>query len=256
MRLDDSTHDELSVAQKYFEVYTSRSIVPKDSLIIPRYSALPYYKELETDAINLGSKLINSYQQFNFIANFEYYDILKAYTFKTYFNPAELPEGQYVVKGLTNSRKHQWNSMCFAKDRKTAIDIGCELKYDSLIGQQSIIYREYHKLKTFEYLVNGLPVTNEWRFFCYKRTILSYGYYWSNALNPKLAELDMNAFGLVDRIASIIGTHSFNNFYTIDIAQLENGSWLMVELNSGEMAGLSMVNVEQLYSTLERQVSR
>lgn len=50
-----------------------------------------------------------------------------------------------------------------------------------MIGQQEILYREYIPLETFDVAIGGCPITNEWRFFCYKDKILSWGYYWSIA---------------------------------------------------------------------------
>jgi len=253
-RSDSDTKEELSVAQRYFNVHDTRDSIPSDSLIIPRYSALPYYKELEKDVIILKSQLINSYRQFQWIANFEYYELLQNYTFKTYFRPQDLPDNkQFVVKGKTNSRKHQWNTQCFAESKKKAIDIYCDLKNDSLIGTQDIIFREYVPLKTFEILLNGLPCTNEFRFFFYKDIQLCNGYYWSSAEYPEKAQLDDKAIELVEEVASIV--KEFNNFFVIDIAQKEDGDWIMVELNSGEMSGLSLCNPHTLYINLKRSIA-
>ena len=53
------TEEEFAIASKYFLTVPTRTMIPKDSLVIPRYSALPFYKELQYDTINLGSVLIN-----------------------------------------------------------------------------------------------------------------------------------------------------------------------------------------------------
>lgn len=246
--------EELKIAEKYFPVSLSRSKIPSNSLVIPRYSALPYYKELEEDTTNLGSQLINSHKQFNWIADFQYYDTsVCSYTFKTYFRPIDLPNDKsFVVKGKTNSRKHQWNTHCFAKDKETAIKISCELYNDGLIGNQGIIFREYEELKTFEYLINGLPVTNEFRFFFYKDTELAHGYYWSNAEHPEYGKLDDDALNVINKVKNIV--KYYNNFYVVDIAQLKEGRWKVVELNAGEMSGLSMCDPDELYGNLKKAI--
>jgi len=245
------TDGEFDVLWKYFkpQLITQRTEVEKGDLIIPRYSALPYYQELEKDVINLGGKLINTTSQFNYICNFYYYDDLKDLTFKTYFHPQELPNDKsFVVKGKTNSKKLDWNRSCFAIDRKRAIELFCELSNDSLIGSQGIIFREFEKLKTFEILINGLPVTNEHRFFIFNKNIASFGYYWANAANPELGYLEKEAFDLVNKVISIVGDK--NNFYTVDIAQKDDESWIVVELNSGEMSGLSTNSPYSLYDQI------
>lgn len=48
-RQDRETYDEIQIARKYFEVYERRNLIPDNSLVIGRYSVLPYYKELEED---------------------------------------------------------------------------------------------------------------------------------------------------------------------------------------------------------------
>jgi len=248
-RQDNDNIEEYDIAINYFDVYTQRTVIPKDSLVIPRYSALPFFRELQYDIMNVDSKLINSGKQFDYIANFEYYEDIKDYTFQTYFDMESLPEQAYVVKGKTNSRKHKWNTMCYAEDRKTAIEIACELKTDSLIGTQDIIFRKYEPLKTFEILLNELPVTNEWRTFFYKDTLLCSGYYWSNAECPEKGSFDLKGIRIAKEVAKIISKR--NNFFTIDMAEKEDGGWIVVEVNSGEMSGLSMNNPIELYNNLK-----
>ena len=248
-RHDYYTEEEMVICQSHIETVSLRAEIPKNSLVIPRYSALPYYNELEKDVSLLGSKLINSYEQFNYIANFDYYEDIKHLTFKSYFHLNELPEGKsFVVKGKTNSRKHEWDSMMFAKDKATAWEIGFKLQNDGLIGRQEIIYREYEPLVTYEILLNGLPATNEFRFFFVYDTLLSYGYYWSNAKDINKTPTN-KAFWIVREAANIISKH--NNFFTIDVAQKVNGDWVIVEVNSGEMSGLSLINPVQLYENLK-----
>lgn len=139
-RPDKDTEQEMSIACKYFDVYTNRASIPKDRLVIPRYSALPYYTELEKDLTTLGSKLVNTTEQFNYIANFKYYEDIKDYTFKTYFDSMDLPDRtRFVIKGKTNSKKHEWNTKMFANNRFIAREIGWELQKDGLIGYQDII---------------------------------------------------------------------------------------------------------------------
>jgi hypothetical protein len=124
--------EEEQIARKYFQVVNYRSEIPPNSLIIPRYSALPFYHELEKDVTNLGSKLINSHNQHQLIANFDYYEVLEKYTFKTYFSLQDiikLPDTPLVVKGKTNSLKHSWNRRMFAKNKEEAKEIYFEFNY-------------------------------------------------------------------------------------------------------------------------------
>jgi hypothetical protein len=111
-RSDRENFKEEDSIKKYFEYYKTRSKIPQNYLVIPRYSCLPYYKELEEDVKILGSKLINTYTEFNYIANFKnYYDDIKEYTFETWYNQHELPDNTaFVTKGTTNGKKSHWDT--------------------------------------------------------------------------------------------------------------------------------------------------
>lgn len=245
-RKDIDSEEEFEIAKNYFNVVESRMEI-KDSLVIPRYSALPFYKELENDLEYYNSKLINSYKQHKYIADFEYYNNIEDLTPKTYFKLDEVPDGgPYVVKGKTNSRKFDWNTMMFAKDRRRAIEIACDLRKDSMIQQQDVIVREYVPLKKLDEGVNGLPFSNEWRFFCLGNNILSLGFYWT--ISETIGEMDNIGFGLVEEVIKRVKDKV--NFFVVDIAEKENGGWIVVELNDGSMSGLSNNDPNLLYNNL------
>jgi len=248
------TDAELETAKNYFDVVNFRSEIPAGSLVIPRYSSLPFHDELERDVTNLGSKLVNSYEQHRWIANFEYYSFLCEFTAQTWFD-WELPDcdydGPFVVKGRTNSRKHDWNRKMFAKNKREAIQVGCELMQDSLIGQQGIVYRKYIPLRTYEIGLNGLPFTNEWRFFYLGNKCLSYGYYWSIAEKTDW-EVPQAAIDFANSIADRV-QHAVN-FFVLDVAETEAGEWILIEVNDGTMSGLSLNDPNVLYKNLRDEI--
>lgn len=254
---------EYEICRQYFDTieyrselsYIHKSTGNNYELIIPRYSALPYYQELERDVNNLGGMLINSYEQHKWIANFEWYETLKNFTPKTWTDdtffsaPNDL---KYVVKGRTNSKKHQWNSLMFAENKRRALEIASNLMADGLIGEQGIIYREYIPLETYEIGINGLPFTNEWRFFFYKEELLTYGYYWSITTNP-LKIIEQRGIDFAERMAHIIS--NYTNFFVIDIGKSIDNRWYIIELNCGTMSGLSECDPHKLYRNLKARIN-
>lgn len=253
-RSDHTTLDEVEVARKYGSVVDNRCSC-ENSLVIGRYSVLPFYKELEDDLKRHGSKLINSYEQHKWIADFHYYEYIQQYTPKTWRvnDFYQAPEGKYVVKGLTNSRKFQWNTHMFADSKKRALEICSQLTNDDLlIAQQGIMFREYIPLLTYERGINDLPFTNEWRFFFYEDQILSFGYYWSIAESQgKISDL---AIKFAQKIAGIASKHA--KFFVVDIAQTQEGHWIVIEMNDGQMSGLSENNPHALYSNLFKALTK
>jgi len=251
---------EIDVCRKYFTTIEYRSELAKyiaenelyqTVLVIPRYSALPYYQELETDVNNLGGTLINSYKQHKWIANFEWYEPLKEYTPQSWtddnFFSAPIDK-EYVVKGRTNSKKHQWNKLMHAENKRRALEISGELIQDGLLGEQGIIYREYVPLKTYEIGINGLPFTDEWRFFFYKDILLSVNYYWCiSDYIPKSVPKDIINFA---QDLSVI-VKEYVNFFVLDCAITKDNKPILIEINDASQSGLSEYKADELYGNLK-----
>lgn len=244
------------ICSKYFDTVNYRSEIDQCCTVVGRYSVLPYYKELERDIY--PGKLINSYKEHKWIADFEYYKVLKDVTPETWddtnFYSCKYP-GPFVVKGLTNSKKNQWSRCMFAPTKRDALRIGGDLIEDQYIGQQGVIYRKYIPLETYEIGINNLPFTNEWRVFCYKDQILSYGYYWSIATDNTIQFAKQT--GGIDQGIKFVESllpkiMPYVNFYVVDIARTLTGEWIVIELNDGQMSGLSENDPDELYGNLAK----
>lgn len=252
--------DELAVAESHFHVVTQRSHVPPDSLVVGRYSCLPFYKELEADLAYSHSELVNTYRQHRYIADLaNWYADLEGLTPKTWFHLHEIPEGMFVLKGETNSKKFQWGTHMFAPSRAAASEVYSRLQADGLVGDQQICIREYVPLRTLTIDVGGrgLPITEEYRFFVLDGHVLTGAFYWSS--HYELAEDPANNINpdnvprefLAD-VCARVGKNA--RFYVIDVARTADGKWIVVELNDGQMSGLSENKPEDLYSALRSRL--
>lgn len=254
----DDANQEMEIAMQHFPVYRYRSQIPDNSLVIGRYSVLPYYRELEKDLNTNRSKLINTPREHEWIAEFDYYHDMKEFTPKSWTEhefPYSNYQGPLVIKGRTNSRKSQWSTKMYAKDRQTGIKVAAELATDPLIGPQGLIYRQYVPLKTLgRDEITGIPWANEWRIFLHQETILSAGYYWSSAPEEvhKMAELSPKGLELIASMAPIATQCA--TFYIMDIAETEAGDWILIEMNDGQMGGLSENDPNKLYSALKNRL--
>ena len=258
---------EMEVAKKYFQVYTNRATIPKDCTVIGRYSVLPYYNELEKDLTCLGSKLVNTYREHSFIADItQWYPYLEGLTPKTWTSAYEIPfeeQGPFVIKGKTNSRKHSWNKRMYAETRGDIGRIMSSLYDDCLIAEQGTVIRKYEPFDIILRGMNDLPITHEFRIFVYGQTIIDDGFYWSSHLDEIASKLgdvpsleDYNYKNVYSTIMEAIGCLSkFSNsmFYTLDVAKMGE-EWRVVEINDGQMSGLSCIDPESFYSKLSNLV--
>jgi hypothetical protein len=252
-RCNSDTNQEFDVVSDIFckKYHLFRSNISKNTITVGRYSVLPFYEELCQELKQRNSFLINSFSQHNFIAKMEYIDVIKEYTPATYFEWHGLPEGQYVVKGLTNSRKHQWKHQMFAHSKSEIPKVVSRLMDDSLVRDQGVAVREYIPLKQFDIGINDLPITNEWRVFvCYGK-IVDYGYYWSNFPEHKPYDtLPKEALDLLDTVIEKL--KSYANFFVLDLAETKDGKWIVIEMNDGQMSGLSMIEPISFYTNLKK----
>lgn len=243
---------EFEACSRYFSTIENRAHID-GNLIIPRYSSLPYYEELEQEVLARGGTLINNLEQHRWIADFHYYRDLRQYTFESWVDSEIYQAPQdiaYVVKGKTNSRKFQWNKAMYAENRRRAVEIGADLYADSMIGTQGIVYRRYVPLKRIEDGINGMPMSNEYRFFFYKHHLLASSFYWAIAEPENIPRfVPPEATKFARHIAEI--TCHFTNFFVLDVAETEEGNWLLVEVNCGTMSGLSLIDPVNLYANLK-----
>ena len=252
MRTSLAEEEEKKIASKYFHIIENRMKCPPNEIIIARYSALPYYKELEDDLKYINSTLINSYKQHRYVADIQnWYYHLENITPKTWFRLEDVPideQGSFIVKRETNSRKHLWNTHMFAETRKDVMNVACRLMDDSLLSSQKLYVRKYEEMVSFGIGVNGLPITKEFRFFICDKQVVASGFYWSEQefqFYPK--EVPISFINeVIDRVGDSV------RFYVVDVGQKINREWMVVELNDGQMSGLSCINPEELYSNLSK----
>lgn len=255
--LNSDNQEKQAAKDAGFTVIENRAKIQPGDLVIPRYSFLPFPRELEADTADLGAKLINSYRQHNYVADLKnwVYD-LGELTFPTWDRLEVLPEDcAFVLKGATNSRKFDWDTLMYAPDKKSAIQIHSKLTEDGLIGSQDIYIRKYVPLKTYMVGIKGLPITNEFRFFIYRGKVLSAGYYWSSHVDELESEPNPNEVpkDFLNKVTSIVGNKI--PFYVLDVAQTAENDWVVVELNDACMSGLSQNDPNTLYSNLFKAVS-
>lgn len=245
---NQDTESEFLCAEKHLTCTESRVGI-QDKLVVGRYSVLPFYGELEHDLHLQGSELINNRYHHSFVADFHWYEIVKNHTPPTWFRLEDVPKegGPFVVKGRTNSRKFEWDKKMFAPDFRSVINIETELMQDGLIGPQGVVIRKFIPLKVLEVGLHGLPFSNEWRFFFLRDQLLTHGFYWS--ASERKGTMNDKGMAFAHMIANKLKSHV--NFFVVDIAETAQGNWILIEVNDGQMSGLSECNPDELYSNLQ-----
>ena len=108
------------------------------------------------------------------------------------------------------------------------------LKFKNSRGKlfsEGIVFKEYHKLRNYG------DRTNEYRFFVLNGNIISI----SQNTGLTYGQLPEHSF-LKEIIPNID-----SNFFTIDIAEKEDGTWMVLECGDGQVSGLSPDQDEFIY---------
>lgn len=251
----DEQEEKLAAKEAGLIVLDNFGQIQCNDLVIARYCSNPFYSWVAEGIEELGGRLINSAHQNSYVIDLINY----AYDLReltpqvfTWENFSSAPEGKYIVKGQTNSRKFLWKDNMFAENISQAWEIARNLQRDGLLENQKIYFRPYLKLKEFfPSRYNHPPITDEYRFFVLNGTILGGSYYWSSVMD-ELEGFDLSPnkvpTNFLQEVISRIGEKI--SFYSLDVAQTEDGKWVVIELNEGQMSGLSSMDPKFFYSQI------
>jgi hypothetical protein len=140
-----------------------------------------------------------------------------------------------TIKDYVKSEKHHWETACFVpaacgKDKlRSSILRFMELRGSEL--NEGIVVREYVKLKDLAiHSKSGMPLAEEYRLFFINGHLLDAFNYWEEgdyaAEKPQLE----NFINVGEKIPS--------NFFTMDVAKKEDGSFIIMELGDGQVSGV------------------
>jgi hypothetical protein len=139
----------------------------------------------------------------------------------------------------------------FAKNKREAGEVYWKLAIDGHVGSQQIFIREFVPLVKLADGLNGLPISEEYRFFMYGKEIVGAGFYWSShtdELERKYDPMIEVPMDFINKIAEIVSRHV--RFWVVDVARKADGTWMVVELNDGQQAGLSDTDPDLFYRRL------
>lgn len=244
---------ELEAVRLFFPATRSRAEAVPGDVVVGRYSVLPFYRELHDDLAHGGASLINSPAQHAYVADVSaWYQDLRGVTPETWFRWEDVPDdcGPLVVKGRTNSKKFSWKTHMYAADKRAASEVAWRLQDDSLISDQGLCFRRFERFRTYLTGLQDMPVTEEYRFFCCDGKVLCGAYYWSNYEDdlPERPDASRVPPEFLQEVLRRVGDRC--RFVVVDVARLEDGGWTVVELNDGQMSGLSCNDPVALYSGL------
>jgi hypothetical protein len=160
----------------------------------------------------------------------------------------EFGDRSVVLKDYVKSRKHEWFDACFIRSVADEAEINrvvsnfLRLQGDSLVG--GLVFREFIEFKRIgNHSKSRMPLVREFRFFVFNGKLVTQAPYWGEGQYDGETPNPEFVAPLLPRIKS--------RFFAIDVAQKDDGSWLVMELNDGGSAGVPEGgDVAEFYSRL------
>jgi len=157
-----------------------------------------------------------------------------------------------IVKDYVKSRKHEWAEACFIPDATDAAGVERVVRrFLELTGaelQGGLVLREFLELELVgDHARSGMPLAREWRvFWCDREPVLIAPYWPEVAGEPPPVAAFREAAARVE-----------SRFFTMDLARRADGTWIIVELGDGQVAGLpDGADATAFYRALAASVAR
>ncbi|WP_044640724.1 ATP-grasp domain-containing protein [Risungbinella massiliensis] len=223
------------------------------------------YQQLYEALLQRGLRLINGPNQYGVCHYFPYtYPIIQERTPRSRWIPVDptfhmeqvhqllAPFGNVpvIVKDFVKSRKHEWEEACYIPDASNRVQVEkvvqrfLELQGNEL--NEGIVFREFIELEELtEHPQSGMPLTVEYRLFYLDGECISQSPYWEHG-EYHVENVPIEQF---QDIAKLVPSR----FFTMDIAQCKDGSWMIMELGDGQVAGLpERLEVDVFYKNIAK----
>jgi hypothetical protein len=154
-----------------------------------------------------------------------------------------------MIKDYVKSRKHDWEEACFIPDasdkEKVEKSVRKFIQLQDTELNEGIVFREFLNLEFLtKHHKSNMPLSKEFRiFFLHHKPMMTF-YYWDEGDYGNILP-DLTPFLEVAKKIN-------SNFFTMDVAKIENGDWTIIELGDGQVSGLpDHADLESFYEKLK-----
>lgn len=220
------------------------------------------YRDVYEAARARGIVLLNEPSAYQLTSELDrFYPKLEALTFRTVViddvsqcDAAAATLGfPLFVKGAVRSARTQGWRACVAED-----DRELRALVEKLMGMESrsrgrVVVRQLARFRHARVTEHGFPLGREFRVILHRAEVLGHGYYWEgeDPLMNLTSEEERTVLDLAREGARRVGAP----FMTVDVGQLEDGTWKIVETGDPQFAGWSQIPRVDVFANLQRQLA-
>jgi hypothetical protein len=152
------------------------------------------------------------------------------------------------VKGAVQSRKARGWKACVAETKDELRRLTRALLDLPSRSRGRVVLRKLAALRHTRRSAEGFPFGREYRLFIYSRDVLGLGYYWEG--DDPLKNLSPAEEAAVRALALEAASRLKVPYVTIDVGQLDDGDWIVIEAGDAQFSGLSQIPILQLWNRL------
>lgn len=151
------------------------------------------------------------------------------------------------LKGERQTNRHKF-STSVAKNKSDLQNILNYWKTDNILHWQRLICRAFVKFeKIADHDRDQVQYSKEIRVFVWKGTVVGMGQYWTEVSNFALSLLEKEQ---IIRLAEEASFRVQVPFLVVDVAKMESGGWMVIELNDGQESGYAGVYRWKLWTQI------
>ena len=150
------------------------------------------------------------------------------------------------VKGDVQSRKDRGWQRCVANTEAELETIAADLLDRYAWSEGRVVIRELVALKHSRTQADGFPIGREFRAIVFGSKVVGLGYYWPGGSADPLRALDESEERAVRELALQAASRVRVPFVVIDIGQLEDGAWIVIETGDPQTAGYGEIDPGQM----------
>jgi hypothetical protein len=141
-----------------------------------------------------------------------------------------------IVKDYVKSQKHYWKEACFIPHANEQSEVERVvrrfLELQSEAFNEGLVFREFLPIRRIGmHAKSGMPLSLEFRVFVLDSTPVTTSRYWAEGLY----DVEPPPLAIFANVLSRIPSR----FFALDIAQLEDRRWVIMEIGDGQVSGLN-----------------
>ena len=230
--------------------------LPENIQVIGRFGVSDNYSALYQELKESGINLIHSPENYLLASELtNWYPLLEDLTPRSLWfdSPPTCEEVEKLfkypifIKGSRQTSRHK-AELSIVRNRKEYENVALHFQQNPILHWQKFVIREFVELRKVDgKITEKIPPAFEFRTFWWKSKLVGAGSYWKDFANYTWTEKEkFDALQISEKAVKRLHLP----FVVIDVAQKQNGEWIVIECNDAQESGYADVSPIGLWQNI------